>query len=102
MNETRKLKRSNSIKSKQKLAMFEHCLQGAIMALASMAEMRDPYTAGHQQRVAELVVPMAKEMGLPEEQVEGIRISALLHDIGKVQVPADILSKPSRLSETEF
>ncbi len=77
-------------------------LSQVVNALASAMEKRDPYTSGHQQRVTQLACCTAKEMGLGEAQLEGIRIAGLLHDIGKISVPTDILSKPSRLSENEF
>ena len=73
-----------------------------IHALASAVEKRDPYTAGHQQRVARLACAIADEMGLPAEQINGIRTAASIHDIGKLSVPAEILNKPGRLSEIEM
>lgn len=77
-------------------------LNGAIEAVAKMAEVKDPYTAGHQKRVALLSCAIAREIGLSDSQTEGIRISALLHDIGKIAVPSEILSKPGRLSGYEY
>jgi putative nucleotidyltransferase with HDIG domain len=65
-------------------------------------ERRDPYTAGHQRRVAALAAGIAHEMGFNAEQVEQIRISGFVHDLGKISVPAEILSKPGRLSELEM
>jgi len=76
--------------------------EATVNALAAVAERRDPYTAGHQQRVSQLACAIATEMGLPDDQVEGIRISGILHDTGKVVIPGEILSKPSKLSEFEF
>ena len=70
--------------------------------MASTVEMRDPYTAGHQRRVAQLASAIASEMGLAEEQVEGIHMAALLHDVGKISVPFDILNKPGKITEIEF
>ncbi|MFC2050815.1 PAS domain S-box protein [Chloroflexota bacterium] len=81
---------------------FKNAMEGVIQVIASIVEVRDPYTAGHQRRVAELACAIAKEMGFPEERVEEIRMAALIHDIGKIYVPAEILSKPSRLTEIEF
>jgi len=72
-----------------------------VNALASAVEMRDPYTAGHQQRVARLASAIAKEMDLTEDQIEGIQTTGLIHDIGKIYVPAEILSKPTPLTEAE-
>lgn len=77
-------------------------LNETVAALALMSEMRDPYTAGHQRRVSILASAIAGEMGFTEEQVRGIRIMGLLHDIGKIAIPAEILSKPSKMSESEF
>jgi len=76
-------------------------LDGAIKSIAKMAEMKDPYTTGHQQRVAELASAIAVEMGLPEEQVKYTYLAGLIHDIGKFYVPADILSKPGKLTAIE-
>jgi PAS domain S-box-containing protein/putative nucleotidyltransferase with HDIG domain len=67
-----------------------------------VSEIRDPYTAGHQRRVSQLVAALATQMGWPDEQIEEIRIAALLHDVGKMSVPAEILSKPGMLSPVEF
>jgi PAS domain S-box-containing protein len=86
----------------QSLSSLGKALEGTVSALASVAEVRDPYTAGHQQRVTRLAVAIATEMGLPQEQIEGIHVAGSLHDVGKLYVPAEILSKPGRLSEVEF
>jgi putative nucleotidyltransferase with HDIG domain len=75
---------------------------GTISAMAAIAEIRDPYTAGHQRRVAELAKAIALELGLGEECAETVRLAGLIHDIGKIYVPAEILSKPGRLNATEF
>ena len=77
-------------------------LQGTIEMLARTVETRDPYTAGHQQRVADLAVAIAEKMGLDQEQIEAIHMASIVHDIGKITVPAEILSKPGKLSELEF
>lgn len=73
-----------------------------IEAVSHTLEKRDPYTAGHQQRVGKLAVSIAQQLGMGEEQVEGIRLGALVHDIGKIYVPAEILNRPGRLSSAEF
>jgi len=86
----------------QSLERLRTAMQGTIQAIALTAEMRDPYTAGHQHRVAKLAQAIAVEMGLPEKQIEGIQLAALIHDLGKIYVPAEILSKPGRLTEVEF
>ena len=67
-----------------------------------MVESRDPYTAGHERRVAELATALAAELGRPAEERETLRLAGLIHDIGKIAVPAEILAKPGRLSEVEF
>ncbi|MDP2914336.1 MAG: PAS domain S-box protein [Candidatus Aminicenantes bacterium] len=77
-------------------------LNGTINAIALTVEARDPFTSGHQRRVADLARTIATEMGLPKDQIEGVRSAGLIHDLGKIGVPADLLSKPSKLSKTEF
>lgn len=76
-------------------------LEETVASLASAAEKRDPYTAGHQQRVDLLACAIAERLGLSAEQIEGIHISALLHDIGKITLPSEYLAKPARLSKEE-
>jgi putative nucleotidyltransferase with HDIG domain len=77
-------------------------MEGTIQAMALVTEMRDPYTAGHQRRVATLSSAIAMEMGLSGEEIDGIYLAGVVHDIGKIYVPAEILSKPGRLTEIEF
>lgn len=77
-------------------------LIGTIHALSTTVESRDPYTAGHQKRVAALARLIAEEMGLPKETVENISLAGTIHDIGKVSVPAEILAKPTKLTEAEM
>lgn len=77
-------------------------LDGIVHAMALTVETRDPYTAGHQRRVTELALAIAKQDGLLEEQMEGLRMGGMIHDLGKIAVPAEILSKPGRLTDTEF
>ena len=76
--------------------------QATIRALAATTASRDPYTGAHQESVAKLAEAIAREMGLPEHRIEGIRIAGYIHDIGKVSVPAEILTKPGALSDAEF
>lgn len=76
-------------------------LEETVASLASTAEKRDPYTAGHQQRVDRLACAIARELGLSELQIEGLHIAALLHDIGKITLPSEYLAKPTRLSKEE-
>lgn len=87
---------------KQVQKQLEKSLHGTITAVSKVVEARDPYTAGHQLKVTELAVAIAQELGLDVGQIEGIRMGASIHDIGKIYLPAEILSKPSRLSETEY
>lgn len=86
----------------QSFTKLRKTLDETVQSLASAVEMRDPYTAGHQEKVAKLACAIAKEMGLPAGQVEGIRMAGIIHDIGKIYVPAEILNKPSRLNEAEI
>lgn len=74
----------------------------SIQAIANMVELRDPYTAGHEKRVADLAAAIAQELGLEENRIEGLKLAALIHDVGKIKVPAEILNKPRRLSALEF
>jgi len=77
-------------------------LIGTVMVISKAVESRDPYTAGHQQRVARLARSIAQAMKLDKDMIEGIRMGATIHDIGKLHLPAEILSKPSRLSDVEY
>jgi PAS domain S-box-containing protein/putative nucleotidyltransferase with HDIG domain len=87
---------------KQSFEKLQRIFEGTVHALASAVEMRDPYTAGHQRRVANLACAIAKEMGLSEEQISGLRMAGLIHDIGKISVPVQILSKRGGLNDLEF
>jgi PAS domain S-box-containing protein/putative nucleotidyltransferase with HDIG domain len=80
---------------------LQETLITTVNSLASIVEMRDPYTAGHQRRVTILACAIAKEMGLTGEQFDGLRFAGLIHDIGKNSVPMEILNKPGRISEME-
>jgi len=84
------------------MAELRTTFRQTVHALASMAEKRDPYTAGHQQRVARLARAIGKRLGLPDDALEGLEMAGTLHDVGKVYVPAEILSKPARLSHLEM
>jgi len=87
---------------KQKDEQIRGSLGATINAISLTLEMRDPYTAGHQRKVCDLACAIAQEMNLPSDQIDGIRIAASVHDLGKISVPAEILSKPSKLTEAEF
>lgn len=80
---------------------LKKALNGTVFALTEVLQRRDPYTAGHQQRVAQLACSIAQEMGFSEDRIEGVRIAGLLHDIGKVSVPSDILSRPGQMTNLE-
>ncbi|MBF0554766.1 MAG: PAS domain S-box protein [Nitrospirae bacterium] len=77
-------------------------LGGVIQTLSMALEAKDPYTAGHQNRVADLSRAIAMEMGLSQHQIEGVRMAGAIHDVGKIWVPSEILSKPGKLHESEF
>lgn len=87
---------------KRSYEKLQKLLEDTVNGLISAVEIRDPYTAGHQKRVSSLACAIAEEMGLSTEQINGIRIAAHVHDIGKIHVPSEILSKPGRLTEAEF
>lgn len=84
------------------LARERDQLAATVAAIAALVEMRDPYTAGHQQRVRRLAERLAEKLGLSSERIEGLAFAAGIHDIGKIGVPAEILSKPGRLSAVEY
>jgi len=86
----------------QSLRKLEKTVDGTIQAIALTVESRDRYTAGHQRRVAQLGCAIAQEMGFDFERIQAIRIAGLLHDIGKISVPQEILSKPGKLTDIEF
>lgn len=86
---------------KESLDKLHKTLEGTIQAMAMVVETRDPYTAGHQRRVTKLACIIAQELGLTESQLQGVRVAATVHDIGKICVPAEILSKPGKLSPIE-
>jgi response regulator RpfG family c-di-GMP phosphodiesterase len=92
--------RTSELKASEK--KLRNNLLDSVTTLAEVVERRDPYTAGHQRRVAQLAVAIANELHLPEQQVEGIYLAGVVHDVGKMQVPAEILSKPGRLTDLEF
>jgi PAS domain S-box-containing protein/putative nucleotidyltransferase with HDIG domain len=84
------------------LEKLQGLIEGIVHTISVTVETRDQYTAGHQRRVALLAKAIAVEMNLPSEQVKGIYMAALIHDIGKISIPAEILSKPTRLNEVEY
>jgi putative nucleotidyltransferase with HDIG domain/PAS domain S-box-containing protein len=84
------------------LSRMKSCLHGTIEAFATAVEMKNPQSAGHQRRVARLAVAIAREMGFSLNRLEGMKIAGLLHDIGKIAVPTEILGKPEVISDLEF
>ncbi|MBU0593860.1 MAG: PAS domain S-box protein [Gammaproteobacteria bacterium] len=84
------------------LEQLREAMEDTIGIIAATLEQRDPYTAGHQRRVAQLGVAIANELGLSKEETEGIHFGGLIHDLGKISVPAEILSKPGKLTQIEF
>jgi PAS domain S-box-containing protein/putative nucleotidyltransferase with HDIG domain len=83
------------------LEIYQNAFMGSIRALSLSLALRDPYAAGHGEGVAELAGAIAQEMGLPEDAIEGLRLTGTIHDIGKISLPAEILSKPGRISDAE-
>jgi len=77
-------------------------MDATIDTMSRVIEAKDPYTSRHQHRVCQLAVSLAREIGLPEDMIEGIRIASLIHDIGKIGLPTEILSKPTKLTDIEF
>ncbi len=96
-----RLKETTSLQESS-LVMLKKSFNGTIQALSKMTELRDPYTAGHQHRVAKLSVAIAKELGLAPNIIEGIELAATVHDIGKIEIPSEILTKPTKLSALEY
>ncbi len=94
----------NNIKNQlnESVGKLQNVLEETIHAIALTIEKRDLFTAGHQRRVAELASAIAKEMNLPEDKITGIYMAGLLHDIGKINIPAELLMKPSKLNKLEF
>ena len=81
---------------------YHSVLEQTIAAMSLTVEKRDPYTAGHMTRVAQIAVAIAANMGYPTERLNGLRLGTMIHDIGKVAIPAELLNRPGRLSKIEF
>jgi PAS domain S-box-containing protein/putative nucleotidyltransferase with HDIG domain len=94
--------RRSEMELKKSLEKLQSAMSSTIDAISMIAESRDPYTAGHQRRVAKLAVAIAGEMGLSEDRIDLIRMGSLIHDIGKIYIPSSILTKPSRLGDLEL
>jgi PAS domain S-box-containing protein len=87
---------------RESLEQLRRAVETTIQVLVMAVEMKDPYTAGHQRRMTNLARAVATEMGLPPEKIEGLRMAGVIHDIGKITLPTEILSKPTKLSAIEF
>lgn len=86
----------------QYLKQLEGTMEGTLRAVAKMVDLRDPYTAGHEERVGIIAADIAREMGWPDDKCNNLRLIGLVHDIGKIGVPAELLSKPTRLTPLEY
>ncbi|MFA5400677.1 MAG: PAS domain S-box protein [Dehalococcoidia bacterium] len=104
LGETRDITERREAKKKleQTLAALEKTLRDTVIAISKMVEMKDPFTAGHQIRVAQLASAIASKMNMPDEQIAILNTAATIHDIGKIYVPSDILSKPGKLNPLEY
>jgi len=89
-------------KLKQTYKELQKFIEDTAYIIMKVVETRDPYSIGHQQRVSKLATAITQEMKLPQDKIEGTRIASLVHDIGKVNLPTEIVSKPSKLVEVEF
>lgn len=87
---------------KNNMVRLQEIMENTVHSMARILETRDPYTAGHQKRVAQLAMAIAGKMNLSENQVRGLHMAAIIHDIGKIYIPAEILTRPSTLTESEF
>ena len=94
--------RRSEMELKMSFEKLQSAMSSTIDAISMIVESRDPYTAGHQRRVAKLAVAIAEKLGLSEERIDLIRMGSLIHDIGKIYIPAEILTKPARLGDLEF
>lgn len=87
---------------KQAYKKLQKIIEGTANIITKVVETRDPYSTGHQQRVSKLARAIGREMKLSQDKIEGTKIASLVHDIGKVNLPTEIISKPSKLVEVEF
>ena len=97
---------SDKIRAEEQIQRYieqlKTAFQSTVEVATSLSELRDPYTAGHERRVAEIAVALGTELGFDEHRLEGLRVAGHLHDVGKITIPAEILSKPGKLSPIEF
>jgi len=89
-------------KLKQSYKRLQKIMESTAYIITKVVETRDPYSTGHQQRVSKLATAIAQEMKLPQDKIEGVRFASLVHDIGKVNLPTEIVSKPGKLIDVEF
>jgi putative nucleotidyltransferase with HDIG domain len=100
--ETRAERNQALIEVQRNLDKFKRAMDGIVQAISLAVELRDPYTAGHQERVAQLACAIAADMGLPQDRIYGLRMAAIIHDLGKITIPAEILCKPGKLLPLEY
>jgi len=86
----------------QSYGKLQKFIEGIAYVITEIVEIRDPYLTGHHQRVSKLATAIAQEMKLPQDKIEGVRFASLVHDVGKVNLPTEIVSKPSKLVEVEI
>jgi len=89
-------------KIQESMETLSRAMYGTIEAITKTVETRDPYTAGHQKKVADIAKEIAKEMGLRRDVIESVNLAGQIHDLGKIAIPAEILNKPGRINEIEF
>ena len=98
-----KIDRNNALEeARRNLDKLRNAMEGIVQAISTTVEMRDPYTAGHQQRVADLACAIAEAMALPDDEIYGLRMASVIHDLGKIMIPSEILSKPGQLNPLEY
>jgi response regulator RpfG family c-di-GMP phosphodiesterase len=95
-------RKQGEAKLQQSHQKLKKTMDAALETMSRIIEAKDPYTAGHQQRVSELSIAIAKELHLSQDKIEGIRVASIIHDIGKIGLPTEILSKPGKLTDIEF
>jgi putative two-component system response regulator len=100
--ETRAERNQALTELQRNLDKFKRAMDGIVQAMSLTVEMRDPYTAGHQERVSQLACAIAGEMNLPQDRIYGLRMAAIIHDLGKITIPAEILCKPGKLLPLEY
>jgi putative nucleotidyltransferase with HDIG domain len=95
-------RKRSEVEIQRTLIQLKRTLRGTVSVLATTLEMKDPYTAGHERRVAALACEIARRLGYDEDALEGVHVAGTLHDIGKIAIPAEILAKPAPLTAIEY